>query len=153
MQTLAGLVMAVLAAAVGGLAVWVLTLRRRVQSLERDLQEARAQAERLSRLGALGEMASSFAHAFNDVLTPVIGRTQLLIQRVRDPQLREWLDTIERAALDGARTVRRIQEFMRARRDEPTTAVDLVSTLRQAIRATASRRPGTTSSWASPTDP
>jgi CheY-like chemotaxis protein/nitrogen-specific signal transduction histidine kinase len=142
MQTLAGLVMAVLAAAVGGLAVWVLTLRRRVQSLERDLQEARAQAERLSRLGALGEMASSFAHAFNDVLTPVIGRTQLLIQRVRDPQLREWLDTIERAALDGARTVRRIQEFMRARRDEPTTAVDLVSTLRQAIRATASRRPG-----------
>jgi CheY-like chemotaxis protein/nitrogen-specific signal transduction histidine kinase len=142
MQTLAVLVIAVLAAAAGGLAVWVFTLRRRVQGLERDLQNARAQAERLSRLGALGEMASSFAHAFNDVLTPVIGRTQLLIQRVRDPQLREWLDTIERAALDGAQTVRRIQEFMRARRDEPATAVDLLTTLRQAIRATASRRTG-----------
>ncbi|HET9491612.1 MAG TPA: ATP-binding protein [Methylomirabilota bacterium] len=142
MQTLAVLVIATLAAAVGGLAVWVFTLRRRVHGLERDLQNARAQAERLSRLGALGEMASSFAHAFNDVLTPVIGRTQLLIQRVRDPQLREWLDTIERAALDGAQTVRRIQEFMRARRDEPATAVDLLTTLRQAIQATASRRPG-----------
>ncbi|MGH7308039.1 MAG: hybrid sensor histidine kinase/response regulator [Candidatus Rokuibacteriota bacterium] len=142
MQTLALLVIVVLAAATLALAVWVLTLRRQVRSMERDLQDARAQAERLHRLGALGEMASSFAHAFNDVLTPIIGRTQLLIQRVTDPQLREWLDTIERTALDGARTVRRIQEFMRVRRDEPSTMVDLVSVLRQAIRATAAQRPG-----------
>jgi len=142
MQTVALLLIVVLAAAAMALAVWALTLRQRVRSLERDLQDSRAQAERLSRLGALGEMASSFAHAFNDVLTPIIGRTQLLIQRVTDPQLREWLDTIERAALDGARTVRRIQEFMRVRRDEPSTTVDLVAVLHQAIRATAVQRPG-----------
>jgi len=88
MQTVALLLIVVLAAAAMALAVWALTLRQRVRSLERDLQDSRAQAERLSRLGALGEMASSFAHAFNDVLTPIIGRTQLLIQRVTDPQLR-----------------------------------------------------------------
>jgi len=141
-QTLALLFIVVLAAAAMALAVWALTLRQRVRILERDLQETRTQADRLSRLGALGEMASSFAHAFNDVLTPIIGRTQLVIQRVTDPQLREWLDTIERAALDGARTVRRIQEFMRVRRDEPSATVDLVTAVRQAIRATAGRRPG-----------
>jgi CheY-like chemotaxis protein/nitrogen-specific signal transduction histidine kinase len=142
MPTLTLLLMVVLAAGALALAVWAVMLRRQVRSLARDLQEARAQAERLHRLGALGEMTGSFAHAFNDVLTPVIGRTQLLIQRVTDPQLREWLDTIERSALDGARTVRRIQEFMQARRDEPSTMVDLVAVLRQAIQATAAQRPG-----------
>jgi nitrogen-specific signal transduction histidine kinase/CheY-like chemotaxis protein len=142
METLALLLIVVLTTAVLALAAWALTLRGQVRSMERDLQDARAQAERLGRLGALGEMASSFAHAFNDVLTPVIGRTQLLIQRVTDPQLREWLDTIERAALDGARTVRRIQEFMRVRRDEPSSMVDLVAVTRQALRATTAQRPG-----------
>ena len=60
MQTLAGLVMAVLAAAVGGLAVWVLTLRRRVQSLERDLQEARALG--LQVYGTVGDLPEA-SHA------------------------------------------------------------------------------------------
>lgn len=141
-QTLTVLLIVGLVAAVVGLAAWALMLRRRVQTLEHELLEARDQAGRLGRLGALGEMASSFAHTFNDVLTPIIGRTQLLVQRVNDPQLREWLDTIERTALDGARTVRRLQEFLRVRRDEPTAAVDLAEATRQAIRATAARRPG-----------
>ncbi len=141
-QTLGLLLIVGLAAAAVALAAWALMLRRRVQTLEHDLQEARAQAGRLGRLGALGEMASSFAHAFNDVLTPIIGRTQLLVQRVSDPQLREWLDTIERTALEGARTVRSIQEFLRVRRDEPTAAVDMAAATQQAIRATAGRRPG-----------
>src|SRR5262245_6690291 len=82
-------------------------------------------------------MASSFAHAFNDVLTPIIGRTQLLLQRATDPQLREWLETIERAALDGARTVRRIQEFMQKRREEPAAAVGLVPLVRRAAAEAA----------------
>jgi signal transduction histidine kinase/CheY-like chemotaxis protein len=141
-QTLALLLTVGLAAAAIALGAWALILRRRVRLLEQDLLDARAQEDRLSRLGALGEMASSFAHAFNDVLTPIIGRTQLLVQRVSDPQLRDWLDTIERTALDGAKTVRRIQEFMRVRREEPTTPVDLAAVTRQAIRATAVRRPG-----------
>jgi signal transduction histidine kinase/CheY-like chemotaxis protein len=141
-QTLALLLTVSLAAAAIALGAWALILRRHVRLLEQDLLDARAQADRLGRLGALGEMASSFAHAFNDVLTPIIGRTQLLVQRVSDPQLRDWLDTIERTALDGAKTVRRIQEFMRVRREEPTTTVDLAAVTRQAIRATAARRPG-----------
>jgi signal transduction histidine kinase len=139
-QTLTLLLIVGLVAAVAGLAGWALMLRRRVQTLQQDLQEARDQAGRLGRLGALGEMASSFAHTFNDVLTPIIGRTQLLVQRVNDPQLREWLDTIERTALDGARTVRRLQEFLRVRRDEPTAAVDLAEATRQAAKSGPCRR-------------
>jgi CheY-like chemotaxis protein/two-component sensor histidine kinase len=127
------------ALAAGGLAV---ALGRRARRLERERNEARAEVERLERLAALGEMAAGFAHSFNDVLTPILGRTQLLRQRVHDGQLREWLGTIEEAALNGARTVRRIQEYLRQQRGEPTAGVDLAQVVRDAIAEAAPRRPG-----------
>jgi CheY-like chemotaxis protein/nitrogen-specific signal transduction histidine kinase len=130
----------VLALAAAGVGAWALSLRRQIDDLNRELAAAREHVARLAKLGALGEMASSFAHAFNDVLTPIIGRTQLLLQRMTDPQLREWLETIERAALDGARTVRRIQEFMQKRREEPAVAVDLGPLVRQAAAEATHRQ-------------
>ena len=135
---LAGLVVALAAGAAGlGAAAW--RRRRRVQALERRLAEADEQLGRLQRLGPLGEMAASFAHAVNDVLTPILGRTQLLAQRLTDPQAREWLGTIERAALSGAQTVRRIQEFMREPRPEPQEPVDLDGAVRQVLADLGSR--------------
>ncbi len=137
------IIVLVLAVAAAGLAAVALSLRNRAERLRRELTEAHEQMARLQKLGSLGEMASSFAHAFNDVLTPIIGRSQLLAQRVTDPQAREWLETIERSALAGAQTVRRIQEFMRMRNEEPTVAVDLGAVVKQAIDLTVPRqRPG-----------
>jgi CheY-like chemotaxis protein/nitrogen-specific signal transduction histidine kinase len=130
----------VLAAATAAVAVWAIRLHARLQRFDRELAEAQEQLARTQKLGSLGEMTASFAHSFNDILTPIIGRTQLLGQRVSDPQLREWLATIERAALQGAETVRRIQEFMRLRREEPTVAVDLGVVVKQALRASAVRQ-------------
>lgn len=130
----------VLAIATAAIAVWAIRLHGRVQRLGRELAQAHEQLAHTQKLGSLGEMAASFAHSFNDVLTPIIGRTQLLSQRTTDPQLREWLSTIERAAMDGAETVRRIQEFMRVRREEPTVAVDLAAVVKQALGATAVRQ-------------
>src|SRR5207247_8627592 len=112
---LAGVVLAV--------GAWWLWLRPGSVRLGQELGEATEQLARVQKLGALGEMAASFAHAFNVVLTPIIGRTQLLTQRITDPQLREWLTTIERSALGGAQTVKRIQDFMRLRRDEASVPV------------------------------
>ena len=139
-DTLLIVVAVALAGVAVALAAIAISLRNRAQRLGQELAEAHEQVTRLQKLGALGEMASSFAHSFNDVLTPIIGRSQLLAQRVSDPQAREWLETIERAALDGAQTVRRIQEFMRLRREEPTVAVDLGAVVRQAVEAAAPRR-------------
>jgi len=130
-----------LAVATGALAVWALRLHGRVERLGRELADAWEQAARAQRLDALGEMAASFAHSFNDVLTPILGRTQLLAQRVSDPQLREWLGTIEQAATRGAQIVRRIQEFLRGRREGPAAAVDLGVVAQEAVRAVLARRP------------
>src|SRR5262249_55153049 len=56
-----------------------------------------------------------------------------------DPRLRRWLEVIERSALDGAQTVRRLQEFTRIRRDQPFVAVDLNQIVREALEITQSR--------------
>jgi CheY-like chemotaxis protein len=85
-------------------------------------------------------MASGVAHDFNNVLAAILGRAQLLRKRVQDPKLAQWIEVIERSALDGARTVRRLQDFTRIRRDHPVVAVDLNQVVRQTLE-------GTESSW------
>ena len=84
-------------------------------------------------------MASGVAHDFNNLLASILGRAQLLLQRVEEPRLRKWLEVIERSALDGAQTVRRLQEFTRIRRDQPLVMVDLNQVVRDALEITQSR--------------
>src|SRR2546425_1977284 len=85
-------------------------------------------------------MASGVAHDFNNLLASILGRAQLTLQRLQDPQLRKWIQVIERAALDGAQTVRRLQEFTRIRRDQQRfVAVDLNEVVRGALEITQSR--------------
>jgi GAF domain-containing protein/CheY-like chemotaxis protein len=104
-----------------------------------ELAAAQDQLVRTEKLRALGEMASGMAHDFNNLLASILGRAQLLLQRVQTPQLRQWLQVIERSALDGASTVRRLQEFTRIRRDQPFVAVDLNEIVRDALEITQSR--------------
>ncbi len=104
-----------------------------------ELAEAQDQLVRTEKLRALGEMASGVAHDFNNLLASILGRTQLLLRKVEDPKLQQWLQVIERAATDGAQTVRRIQEFARIRRDQPFVTVDLNGVVKEALEVTQSR--------------
>jgi GAF domain-containing protein len=104
-----------------------------------ELAAAQDQLVRTEKLRALGEMASGVAHDFNNLLASILGRAQLTLQRLQDPQLRKWVQVIERAALDGAQTVRRLQEFTRIRRDQPFVAVDLNDVIRGALEITQAR--------------
>jgi GAF domain-containing protein/ActR/RegA family two-component response regulator len=104
-----------------------------------ELSAAQDQLVRTEKLRALGEMASGVAHDFNNLLASILGRAQLLLQRIEEPRLRQWLQVIERSALDGAQTVRRLQEFTRIRRDQPFVAVDVNQVVRDALEITQSR--------------
>ncbi len=90
-----------------------------------ELRDTQAQLVQAAKLNALGEMAGGVAHDFNNILAAILGRTQLLLQTRIDPDLRRQLLVIEQAALDGAQTVRRVQEFTRVRQDEHFETVDL----------------------------
>src|SRR5437764_6813209 len=121
----ATLLAGVLALALVALAGWLIVLRRKLARGGELLREARAELARTEKLRVMGEMTAGFAHSFNDVLTPIIGRAQLARQRVADPQVHEWLAAIERAALDGAQTVWRIQDFIRIRPDGYSVSADV----------------------------
>jgi GAF domain-containing protein/CheY-like chemotaxis protein len=104
-----------------------------------ELRRTQEQLVRMEKLRALGEMASGVAHDFNNVLAVILGRVQLLLREIADPTLRRWLAIVEQAALDGAQTVRQIQEFTRVRRDQPTQTVDLSQAARDAVEMTRAR--------------
>jgi signal transduction histidine kinase/ActR/RegA family two-component response regulator len=113
-------------------------LYEEVRGAYHELREAQAQLVQSAKLNALGEMAGGVAHDFNNILAAILGRTQLLLQGVADPAQRRQLEVIERAALDGAQAVRRVQEFTRLRQDERFEALDVKEVLQGALELTRS---------------
>ncbi|MBI4240831.1 MAG: GAF domain-containing protein, partial [Candidatus Rokubacteria bacterium] len=91
------------------------------------------------KLRALGEMAGGVAHDVNNVLAVILGRAHLLLEQVEDPDIQRQLRVIEKAAMDGARTVRRVQEFTRMRRAGAVQAVDLNHVVEEVVEVTRSR--------------
>ncbi len=92
----------------------------------KEMEKKLLQSEKLT---SLGELAGGVAHDFNNVLAAILGRAQLLRMYIEPPtgkqerrkmiyELKKGMKVIERAALDGAETVRRIQEFSRRRDDD-----------------------------------
>jgi signal transduction histidine kinase/CheY-like chemotaxis protein len=82
-----------------------------------EQERLRQQFSQLEKLSALGELASGVAHDFNNTLAGILGRAQLML-RTDDPvKLTRGLQIIIKTAEDGAKTVKRIQDFARQRRD------------------------------------
>ncbi|HSK65257.1 MAG TPA: response regulator, partial [Pyrinomonadaceae bacterium] len=82
-----------------------------------EQERIREQFSQMEKLSALGELASGVAHDFNNTLAGILGRSQLL-QRTNDlEKIKRGLDIIIKTAEDGAKTVKRIQDFARQRRD------------------------------------
>lgn len=101
-----------------------------------EVRAAQTQLVQSAKLNALGEMAGGVAHDFNNILAAILGRTQLLMQSVSDPEVRRQLGVIEQAAMDGAQTVRRVQEFTRVRQDERFETLDVNRVLAGVVELT-----------------
>jgi hypothetical protein len=93
----------------------------------------------MEKLSALGELASGVAHDFNNTLAGILGRAQLL-QRSDDPEkIKRGLEIIIKTAEDGAKTVKRIQDFARQRRDHNFELVSIDQILLDASEITRPR--------------
>lgn len=109
---------------------------REKEKLEKKLRQQHEQLVRTERLRALGEMAGGVAHDFNNLLTAILGNVQLLsmrIGKVNAEEIKDKLRIIETSTLDGAKIVKRIQEFSRVRTDKAFVQVDIEKIIRDAI--------------------
>jgi signal transduction histidine kinase/ActR/RegA family two-component response regulator len=110
-----------------------LTYRTYLKSVEASAAQAE-QAERermrehyaqMEKLSALGELASGVAHNFNNTLTGILARAQLMLDAKDMKDVRRGLHIIIQTAEDGAKTVKRIQDFARQRRDQDFVRIDV----------------------------
>jgi CheY-like chemotaxis protein/nitrogen-specific signal transduction histidine kinase len=90
-----------------------------------ELVASHHQTVQLERLRAFREMAGEVAHDFNNTLSGILARAQLLLADVQDPDVRRSLRMIEQVALEGAWVVRRFQDFSRTRPSRPFQPMDL----------------------------
>ena len=104
-----------------------------------EQERIREQFSQMEKLSALGELASGVAHDFNNTLAGILGRAQLL-QRTSDPEkIHRGLDIIIKTAEDGAKTVKRIQDFARQRRDHDFELISIDQILADASEITRPR--------------
>lgn len=123
-------------------------------AIVRDITERNRMQQQMlqsEKLRSLGELAGGVAHDFNNVLAAILGRVQLLKMQFKPPEGREekrtsmrdmtkCLEIIERASLDGAEIVKRIQEFSRKRLDDRDFApVDINELLDNVLEFTQMR--------------
>src|SRR2546425_2362859 len=137
-----------LSALAGQLAV-ALERARHADSLQAaydTLRRAQDELVTTGRLKAIGEMAAGVAHDFNNLLNGILVNSQL-IQRdldqdgVSPDRLRKQAGMVEKLALQGADTVRRLQDFAGIRKDRPTERVDLNDVARRAVELTTPQWP------------
>ena len=86
------------------------------------IQEQFTQVEKFS---ALGQLASGVAHDFNNSLASILGRAELMMKHSDDPKIKRGLEIIAKSARDGAKTVKRIQDFARQRSERDFELVDV----------------------------
>ncbi|HSF32754.1 MAG TPA: ATP-binding protein [Candidatus Tectomicrobia bacterium] len=100
----------------------------------RQLREQVLQAEKLR---VVGEMAAGIAHNFNNVLTTILTRAQMLAQQVTDATaLQRGLNLIAQAASDGATIVRRLQQLARGPGASEVEVLDLNAVVRGVVETT-----------------
>jgi PAS domain S-box-containing protein len=113
-----------------------------VLTIARDITEERLASERAAqadKLRALGQLASGVAHNFNNILAAVLGHAQLIKRDCKDERTIQRMDIIEKAALDGAQTVKRIQGFGVQQNGEVHETFDLNQLVQDSTHLTRAR--------------
>lgn len=93
-----------------------------------------------NRIETLGRMTMGIVHDFNNLLSGILGYTELLKASGAENEpistQQEYLATIERAALDGAALIRKIQQYIRREQQTQFEPVDLGALIQDCVALT-----------------
>lgn len=79
---------------------------------EKD-EEYKKEMERIEYLKSLGELIEGFTHDFNNLLTAIIGFSQIALLKDTENLVREYLNIIYETAIDGKAMVDKVHEYVR----------------------------------------
>lgn len=103
----------------------------------RSLKQAQEALVRAETLRAVGELASGVAHNINNLLAAILGYSELIQLDAANPEVvRRDAKIIERAALDGAEVVKRVQRFAYPSAGEDIEPVPIGPLLEEALDLT-----------------
>lgn len=108
-----------------------------------EKKKLEAQFLRAQRLESIGTLASGIAHDLNNVLTPIIAATQLLLYgqvKLSDEKKQQLLTTVELSAKRGAALVKQVLQFARGFESQ-RTIVQLGHLLKEFQQVTLSTFP------------
>jgi len=109
------------------------------ETMATERQILRDQLLHAEKMRVLGEMASGVFHDINNILGAVIGRVEMLQYKTSDEEFKKSLVQMERIALQGAATVRRLQEFARSHQEQEPGPINLDQVVEDVLEVTRHR--------------
>jgi len=87
-----------------------------------DRKRLEAEVTQAEKLKSMGQLATGVAHDFNNILSAILGRIELLERDPEDPEkVLSYAAKIRHAIDQGINTIKRIQDFTRVRQDRLTS--------------------------------
>ncbi|MEK7775079.1 MAG: hybrid sensor histidine kinase/response regulator, partial [Candidatus Zixiibacteriota bacterium] len=107
-----------------------MVLVKKLRATNKLLAETSAKMANVESLAAMADMTSGVAHEFNNIFGAAIGRIQLMRAKGGDDKLQSDLGKIEKQLLEGAQTVKRIQQFTSSAKYKKPEMVDVAEIVR-----------------------
>lgn len=88
---------------------------REVEIIFEDLTKIKKMENRLSslnRIQIIGDLTKGVLHSFNNMISIIMSRAQLLLQVTEKEMVMEGLRVIERTAMESVKQIRRIEDFI-----------------------------------------
>ena len=108
-----------------------------LKSSYEQLRKSQDQLVHTEKMRVIGQLASGIAHDINNILSIILGSAEILLNNSNDVVTLKRINTISKAASDGATIIRRLQEFSKHEYSQITEAVNLNEILVEVIEMTS----------------